>query len=183
MTDEQLPSFRYHPDVVASGSVVPSENTCVCCEQARGYIYTGPVYAETDHVDDICPWCIADGSAHDQLDAEFVDQAAVGDFGTWDDVPTSVSEEVAYRTPGFTGWQTERWFTCCGDAAAFIGRAGHKELLTFGQTLIESLREELGWDGEEWAEYFRALSKDDQPTAYVFRCLHCQKLGGYSDFT
>jgi uncharacterized protein CbrC (UPF0167 family) len=183
VTSEQLPSFRYHSDPVATGSIAESDNECVSCEQARGYIYTGPVYSEEDHEHDICPWCIADGTAHKKLKAEFVDKAGVGDYENWDKVPAAVSEEVAYRTPGFTGWQQERWLTCCGDAACFIGRAGYKKLLTFGPSTIEAIRAELGWDGEEWDEYLRALDKDDQPTAYLFRCLHCKKVGGYSDFT
>lgn len=183
MTPEPLPSFRYHADPVATGSVVLSDNECVCCEQARGYIYTGPVYSEDDHEDDICPWCIADGSAHEKLGVEFTDAAGVGGYGDWDDVPTAVSDEVACRTPGFTGWQDAKWFTCCKDGACFIGRAGYKELLALGAGAIEAIRVESTLDGKEWEEYFKGLDKDDQPTAYLFRCLHCQKVGGYSDFT
>jgi len=43
-----LPKFKYHPDPIATGSVAESENICACCEQARGYIYSGPVYSEAD---------------------------------------------------------------------------------------------------------------------------------------
>jgi uncharacterized protein len=183
MTTEPLPSFRYHADPVATGSVALSDNECVCCAQARGYIYTGPVYSEADREDDICPWCVADGSAHEKLSAEFTDAAGVGGYGDWEDVPATVSEEVAYRTPGFTGWQQEKWFTCCNDAACFMGRAGYKELLALGASAIEAIRVESQLEGKEWEEYFKGLDKDDQPTAYVFRCLHCQKAGGYSDFS
>jgi uncharacterized protein CbrC (UPF0167 family) len=164
--------------------VVKSEKVCVCCGAARGYVYTGPVYAEDDHEDEICPWCIADGSAHDQLDAEFVNRDAVGDHGNWDEVPDEVTEEVACRTPGFTGWQQERWFTCCGDAASFLGRAGAEELAALGPEAVESIHTELGWDeGPEWQKYLRSLDKDGAPTAYIFRSRHCQRIGGYSDFT
>lgn len=183
MTSEPLPSFRYHADPVATGSVAVSDNECVCCEQARGYIYTGPVYGEDDHQDDICPWCIADGSAHVKLGAEFTDPAGVGGYGDWEEVPATIYEEVAHRTPGFNGWQQEKWFTCCKDAACFIGRAGYKELLALGASAIEAIRVESQLDGKEWEEYFKGLDKDDQPTAYLFRCLHCQKVGGYSDFS
>lgn len=183
MTSEPLPLFRYHADPIATGSVAVSDNECVCCEQARGYIYTGPVYSEDDHENDICPWCISDGSAHVKLGAEFTDPAGVGGYGDWQEVPATIYEEVAYQTPGFNGWQQEKWFTCCGDAACFMGRAGYKELLAMGASAIEAIRVESQLDGEEWEEYFKGLEKDDQPTAYVFRCLHCQKVGGYSDFT
>jgi uncharacterized protein len=179
-----LPDFRYHPDPIATGSVKVADAMCVCCDQVRGYIYTGPVYSEEEHEEDICPWCIADGSAHQKLKAEFTDAASVGGTGSWPDVPEDVVEEVAYRTPGFTGWQQERWFTCCDDAAVFLGAVGAKELSAFGREAAEAIREELGWtDGSEWQKYLLSLDRTGQPTAYLFRCLHCQKFGGYSDFT
>ena len=65
----------------------------------------------------ICPWCIADGTAAARFGAAFTDAAGVGGYGDWDDVPPSVVDEVSQRTPGFTGWQQERWWTHCGDAA------------------------------------------------------------------
>lgn len=55
----QLPSFKYHLDPLSTGSITESESICECCEESRGYIYTGPVYAEVELVDAICPWCIA----------------------------------------------------------------------------------------------------------------------------
>ncbi len=177
------PTFRYHPDPLATGSIKNSDVQCVCCEQRRGFIYVGPVYSEEEHVEDICPWCIADGTAHQRLGAEFVDIAGVGDRGSWEQVPKAIAEEVAYRTPGFAGWQQERWFTCCGDAAAFLGRAGRKELNLLGPEAVEAIRLEIGYSGKYWEEYFAGMDRDGQPTAYVFRCLHCKRIGGYSDFT
>jgi uncharacterized protein CbrC (UPF0167 family) len=50
--------------------------------------------------------------------AEFTD---VG-VGVPNDVPQAVLEEVSQRTPGFLGWQQERWLYHCSDAAAFLGR-------------------------------------------------------------
>ena len=180
---EPLPTFRYHPDPIGTGSVELSDKSCACCGHHRGYIYTGPVYAEEEHNEDICPWCIADGTAHEKFDAEFIDAAGVGGYGDWDSVPDSISDEVAHRTPGFTGWQQEKWFTHCGDAAAFLGRAGKSELLAFGAQAVEAIRAEVGWSGKEWDDYFQSLDKDGQPTAYIFCCLHCGRFGGYSDFT
>lgn len=181
---ESLPDFRYHPDPVATGSVKSAKTACACCGRVRGYIYAGPVYAEEEHEEDICPWCIADGSAHERLNAEFVDRAGVGGYGKWSSVADDISEEVSYRTPGFSGWQQEKWFTCCSDAAVFLGPAGAPELLALGQPAADSIRADLGWpDGPEWQRYFRSLDKAGEPTAYIFRCSHCQRLGGYSDFT
>jgi uncharacterized protein CbrC (UPF0167 family) len=101
--DEPLPIFHLHPDPVATGSVKASKKRCVCCKRARGFIYVGPVYSEEEYQDCICPWCIADGSAHMKLDASFHDD--IGFFGdNLDRIPRQSIEEVAYRTPGFSGW-------------------------------------------------------------------------------
>jgi uncharacterized protein CbrC (UPF0167 family) len=178
----QPPTFKYHPDPVATGSVVESDAECVCCGQARGLIYDGPTYAVEEYESCICPWCIADGSAHEQLDASFTDEAGVGGCGQWDAVPEAVVSEVAHRTPGFSGWQQEQWWTHCGDAARFLGRAGRTELEGFGPAAIDAIRASTGLDdGPEWRRFFAALDKEGSPTAYVFQCSICGALGGYQD--
>lgn len=177
-----LPAFKYHPDPVATGNVVPSDTPCRCCGQRRDWIYTGPVYAEEEYQGSLCPWCIADGSAHASLGASFSDEAGVGGGGLWEAVPERVIEEVAHRTPGFAGWQQEQWWTHCGDAAQFLGRAGRAELEGLGQEAIDAIRDSTGLEeGPDWSEFLSALSKDGSPTAYVFRCTHCGALGGYQD--
>jgi len=98
-------------------------------------------------------------------------------------VPEEIVQEVAYRTPGFCGWQQEQWWTHCGDAAQFIGRAGRKELKALGPQAIAAIQESAGLeDGPEWDEFLAALDKDGSPTAYMFRCTTCGQLGGYQDF-
>jgi uncharacterized protein CbrC (UPF0167 family) len=130
MARPPLPVFKYHPDPISTGSVVRSDNVCACCDQARGYIYTGPAYCEEELVEELCPWCIASGAAHEQLGVDFVDTAGIGGYGDWDAVSPATIEEVAYRTPGFSGMQQERWYTHCGDAAEYVGaedlRAGER---------------------------------------------------------
>ena len=112
----ELPGFRYHPYPLATGSVVESDATCAACGKTRGYVYTGPVYMQ-DEPEALCPWCIADGTAAETFGAEFTDFGV----GVPDDVPREVLEELAFRTPGFSGWQQERWLYHCGDGAAFLG--------------------------------------------------------------
>jgi uncharacterized protein CbrC (UPF0167 family) len=176
-----LPKFKYHPDPIATGSIKPSDTECECCAKQRGYIYVGPVFSVEELSECICPWCIADGSAHDKFDAEFTDAAGVGGDSE-PPVPDSVVEEVAFRTPGFSGWQQEHWLACCGDAAAFVGRAGRAELERQWPEAIPSIQREAGMvDGPDWRAYLRTLDKEGSPTAYVFRCLHCGKHLGYSD--
>ena len=178
----KLPTFKYYPDPVANGSIVESDTTCACCGEARGWIYVGPVYAIEEYDSCICPWCIADGSAHDRLGASFMDEVGVGGGGMWDAVPERIVEEVAYRTPGFSGWQQEQWWTHCGDAAKYLGRAGRRELEALGPEAVAAIRRASGLEeGAEWQRFLGALYKDGSPTAYVFRCSACGALGGYQD--
>ncbi len=175
-----LPAFKYHPDPIATGSIIESSARCCCCGKAHGYIYIGPVYAKEEYDGSVCPWCIASGSAHKTLGASFTDEESIGSM--WEDIPREVIEEVAYRTPGFSGWQQEQWWTHCGDAGQFLGRAGRKELEAFGPEAIAAIQCSTGLgDGPEWDRFFAALDKDGSPTAYVFRCIKCGKLGGYQD--
>src|SRR5271166_4070637 len=105
-----LPFFKYHPHPLATGSVIASDDLCDCCKEARGYLYVGPVYGE-EEVAHLCPWCIVDGTAHARFGISFADEAGIGCYGDWDAVPQAVIDTVAYRTPGFSGWQQERWWT------------------------------------------------------------------------
>lgn len=174
-----LPEFPYHPDPLATGVIIPSDTTCVCCDQARGYIYTGPVYAVEDLDDVLCPWCIADGTAAERFKASFTGGPLV------DDVPPEVLSAVDTRTPGFTAWQEPHWLFHCGDGAAFVGLAGARELDAHPDALEMLRQEATGWGQppEEVDQYLKSLDKDDQPTAYLFRCRVCAKHLAYSDFT
>ena len=175
-----LPDFPYHPDPVATGSLVRSGTTCVACGRLRGWVYVGPVFAEVELDEHLCPWCIADGSAAARFDATFTD-----DWGAPDDVPAEVVALVTQRTPGFSGWQQERWMYHCGDGCAFLGRGGRVELAQRADA-VEVLRHEhdgLGWTAEQVEEYLQRLDPDSPPTAYLFRCRVCGTHLAYSDFT
>lgn len=163
-----LPSFRYHPDPLATGSVVPSDALCDCCGRRCGFAYAGPVFAVTDPAGALCPWCLADGSAAERYEAQFTEVEGP--------VPMDVRLEVDRRTPGFHGWQQERWLTHCGDAAAFLGRAGAADVKRRPDALAD-LTAEYG------EEFCAALDADGQPTAYLFVCLHCDRHLAYADCT
>ncbi len=180
-----LPVFKYHPDPIATGSVVASEDECDCCGLARGYIYVGPVYS-ADEPDALCPWCISSGLAHEQFAVEFTDTAAVGayDPALRKTLTRDVKEEVAFRTPGFSSWQQEKWLVHCGDACAFLGPAGPSELEAYESAeLLESIRADLDFSEAEFSEFIGSLDRADGPTAYVFECRHCGQRLGYADFT
>jgi uncharacterized protein len=173
----QLPVFDYHPDPIKTGSVQASDTECVCCGQQRGYIYSGPVYAVDELDEQLCPWCIADGSAAERFEAVFCDVDPPDDIG--DDIADTISE----RTPGFCGWQQERWLFHCGDGAVFLGVVGAKEL-EGDESALQSLRDELaGWSATAIDHYLGALDKDGQPTAYLFECRKCRTHLAYSDTT
>jgi uncharacterized protein len=168
-----LPPFRYHPDPIRSGSVAESSAKCRCCSGARGFIYTGPVYSEADDLDDaICPWCIADGSAHERFDATFYDEQDIPDV-----VAPDAVAEVATRTPGFDVWQNVEWPVCCDDLMAFIEPAGHAEIqrshLRLEGQIITHIVHELGISGGAAHQYYRKLNRGTGPTAYIFKCVHC----------
>jgi uncharacterized protein CbrC (UPF0167 family) len=177
----ELPHFPYHPDPLASGSVVASDVTCQCCGQARGFIYAGPAYCEADLEDALCPWCIADGSAYAKFDASFTDEA-----GFPDEIPPDIVGAVAHRTPGFSSWQEGEWLTCCGDAAAFLEPVGWPEIQArypYAEArLMTYIAHELRISGGAASRLLRSLDRDGGPTAYIFQCRHCDNQPVYLDF-
>lgn len=178
-----VPTFRYHPDPVATGSAVPSQEPCDLCGRPAVLKYQGSIYGRQARV--LCLRCIADGTAAARLGdpdgrpAEFTD---VG-WGVPKDVPPTVVEEVSQRTPGFIGWQQERWLYHCADAAAFLGLVGWNDMKELPDA-VASLRAELaelGIDVPEADEQISLLRRDGDFTGYLFRCLHCGVHLAYSD--
>lgn len=177
-----LPSFRYHPDPVGTGSALPTGAHCDVCDRPAGYRYDGPLSGRAVGV--LCLRCIADGAASTALaldgrPAEFTDAS----LGAPDDVPQGVVDEVAQRTPGFTGWQQERWLYHCSDAAAYLGRVGWDDVQDRPDavdSLVSDLLD-LGVDGEDAREQLVWLRRDGDLTGYLFRCLHCGRHLAYSD--
>lgn len=158
-----------------------AEVVCACCGRRRPFTYVGPVYAVEELDNRLCPWCIADGRAAAVFKAQFND----AEWRVPDEVGAEATEEVLHRTVGFAGWQQERWLHHCGDAAEFQGPVGAGELANFPDAL-ECVRLDVchwgGWSTEQVDGYLRSLSKEGQPTAYLFRCRHCGVHLAYSDF-
>jgi uncharacterized protein CbrC (UPF0167 family) len=176
-----LPEFRYHPDPLLTRSVLVSTAECMACGQSRGYIYDGPAIAAEDYDLSFCPWCIAEGSVSERFGVEFTDVS----HGIPGDVPSKTIQEIMSRTPGFFGWQQERWLYHCGDGAAFLGRAGIAELEIYHDA-VQAIRTEgvdSGWGEDQIGAYVNSLRNDKSPSAYLFRCLACDRYLAYSDFT
>lgn len=179
----ETPTFRYHPDPVATGSAAPSIDLCDLCERPAGLRYLGGIFGQQAEV--LCLRCIGDGTAARRLalpdgrPAEFTDVGG----GVPADVPQGEREEVSQRTPGFVGWQQEHWLYHCGDATAFLGLVGWGDVKELPDA-IASLRAELtelGVEPAEADEQLRWMRRDGDITGYLFRCLHCGAHLGCSD--
>lgn len=175
-----LPTFRYHPDPLGSGSVIASDAECRCCGRSRGYIYSGPVYAEADLTDALCPWCIADGSAHQTFDATFVDSEA---FPL--DTPEPAAVEISERTPGYVTWQSEEWPACCNDATAFLAPAGiadiRKNYRELEADVLSHIVYYMGISGAAAGRLLGSLDREAGPTVFLFRCIACGEYKFYID--
>lgn len=168
----ELPRFRYHPDPVATGSVVPSDAPCPCCGRVTGMAYVGPVYS-TQTVGNLCPWCVASGDAAVRFDAEFADSHPLARAG----VPPAVVEEVTLRTPGYTSWQRDCWLTCCGDACEFHGAPRTEHLHPLPEATRGAFAEDHGEDAAlRMLEGLEDWKPGGSLELYRFVCRHCGRM-------
>jgi len=120
-----------------------------------------------DNIENLCPFCIANGLAAEKFDAEFVQDAE------WSEQTNPEKDKLLFcQTPGYSSWQGENWLSCCQDYCAYLGTVGTKELKEMG------VAEQVLADYEERGEYQdieEYLVKDGSLCGYLFRCLHCQK--------
>lgn len=172
-----LPIFKYHPDPLSTGSIIQSDAKCSVCGESKGYIYTSTVYCVADLENEICPWCLADGSAAQKFDAAFCDDTPLVEAG----LAASIIQEVTTRTPGYDTWQQDVWLAHCADACAFLGDASKEDVRTIAA-------EGLPFVGGEWIDQktMRAIAQNyhpkGSPAFYKFKCLHCGKLLYAMDF-
>jgi uncharacterized protein len=176
---EPLPVFRYHPDPVRTGNVVPREVACGVCGRHRDHAYIGP-YASPDmhfeNDDQLCPWCIADGSAALTWKASFVAPAYLSDQAQEAMAPERLAE-LEERTPAFLCLQQERWLDHHGEAGEYLGEIGAQEYARLSPAAQVAVRAAAGDDPDaEPAPTDRVLrlrADGDGPAVYLFRCLHC----------
>jgi uncharacterized protein len=162
------PSFTYYEDPYADGTLEPSEDECSVCGRRRGLISTSVVYG-TEVTEDsaICPWCIADGSAHSKFGAQF------NLVGT--QAPQAAQDEVAFRTPGFVRWQDWDWPSHCDDLGVYRGQPSGSELRADPEALDALLGDLRQWDWGRDAAYVEEFvdGLGGSQVAYLFRCRHC----------
>lgn len=177
---QPLPSFRFHPDPLQSGSIEPSPKPCGCCGQARGYVYTGPCYVEDDFDTELCPWCIADGKAHRRFGVTF------HELEPGPGIDTAIADEIEERTPGFATFNPVAWPSCCGGPMAYLEPAGHTELKArhaelLGR-LVPSLEAAMRLPRADAERLVDSLQRDHSPCAHVFRCAECRTSRAEIDF-
>jgi uncharacterized protein CbrC (UPF0167 family) len=164
-----LPDFKYNPNALKLGIIKKETTTCPVCEQVRNYAYEGPFYSEAE-VEGICPWCIKDGSAAEKYNGEFLDSASCD---TVDKDEYLI--ELTTRTPGYSGWQQERWLSHCGDFCALKDFVGWKEVKELKDELEEDLNGIKSDYGLTQTELESSLLKSGSMQGYLFQCLHCGK--------
>ena len=166
----ELPKFKYHPNPLQTGSIEQSNEECEVCKQKRGYISTTGIYA-IENVDNICPWCIADGSAAKKYNGEFV--AGV-------DNPEILSEtildELFTRTVSFSSFQEEMWLTHCNDACEFHGLAKTSDVKKISEEEIQSLVNNSSLTREEIKGIQQEDDNVEQHYLFKFVCRHCDKI-------
>jgi len=186
LAQEPLPHFRYHPDPVATGMLVAREDfVCPVCRRSRAYAYIGAYCSDNygfENGEEICPWCIADGSAARTLNASFT-------AGLYPSAPAHAQmspeahTELEQRTPSFFCLQQEVWLDHHGEAAAYIGQVDFDRYLELPPAAQFAVR---GCSGDDPREALRPTdtvqrlrADGDGPTVYLFQCLHCDWYGAF----
>lgn len=170
-----LPAFRYHPDPLATGSVIRSDARCVCCGDARGYVYAGPVYAVDEYENCLCPRCIAHGSAQPSVARTASAAANATKFPTRSSAKSLVARR-AFRVGSRSAGERIAALPRSSSAVRVpenCARSARRQSRRFGPTGLD--------EGAEWEHCLAALDKDGSPTAYMFRCIRCGEPGGYQD--
>ena len=166
-----LPTFRYHPDPIATGSIVRSDKTCACCSKAGGWIYVASVYGPSNLRGNICPWCIASGTAALRYNCSFNDDSPLAEA----QLAPAIILEVSRKTPGYSSWQQEVWQACCDDACEFHGDAPASEMKALSDESLVRIQ-------DDWQISLKRL--DDLLNVYVpgggiaifkFVCRHCHR--------
>lgn len=174
----ELPYFKYHPNPLQTGAIIESQKVCQCCHQVKGYIYVASIYSE-EEVDDVCPWCIKDGSVAKKFEATFNDDHPLLEAG----VSAEVVEEVCERTPGYCTWQQEVWQTHCNTACIFHGDAKKEDLEgLLGEDLDSFLKYQM-IDKVFWQKILDNYNEGGDTAIYKFECSVCAKAVFALDFS
>ena len=154
----ELPTFRYHPDPLATGSFKEGEpKTCPSCGEDHTIYYALRPYC-VEEIRHLCPTCISTGRAAQKFEAEFIQDA------DWQGVMDKEKDQLLFcQTPGYSS---------CQDYCAYMGTVGTRELEEMG--IAEQVLEEYE-ARDEFQDVAEYLVKDGDMCGYLFRCLHCEQ--------
>jgi uncharacterized protein CbrC (UPF0167 family) len=173
----QIPHFTYHPDPLATGMFKHKSASCPCCEKTTPFVYAQKPYC-ADEVEDLCPWCIADGSAAKKFGAVFSDGRPLIKAG----LKQAIVDEVVHRTPGYISWQQDSWLACCEDACEFHGDLKKEELPSLPPDTVAEFRSKNRVDDRIWTNLVAKYQPGGSPAIYKFVCRHCRKIHLGFDF-
>ncbi|OUR86902.1 hypothetical protein A9Q81_27630 [Gammaproteobacteria bacterium 42_54_T18] len=163
-----LPNFKYHDDPVKSGVFEKHSGSCSCCGEKKGWRYVGPFYTYIE-IENICPWCIENGSAASKFDGEFVDDGALEEVGD-----ETKLDELLRKTPGYYSAQGDPWPVHCKDFCKLLGRTNWAELKFMESELEFDIQQTLNDNGLNYEEMVKELSREHSPLwAHLFVCNHC----------
>ncbi|MCM0001260.1 MAG: CbrC family protein [Erythrobacter sp.] len=168
-----MPAFTYFTPAALDAVVKASDEVCDCCGQRRGHLYTGPFYTTAREVE-LCPHCIADGSAAAKYQGSFNDIIVTFDGQVIDAeaarAPQSVIDELLHRTPGYQSWQGNRWAFHCGDGGIFQGDATDEAISNASNEAKDHFDHING--RPSFDELFGADPRH-RPSTYHFKCRQC----------
>ena len=165
---EDLPTFRYYRDPVGDEAILPSPATCSACGRARGFVVAAPLHSAGAPDDgELCPWCVADGSATGRFGGTF------NELEPGTDAETAAT--VQQRTPGIVTWQDWDWPTHCGDAGVYLGTPSGDELRHNEPALRALLDDVSKYDWGRDEAYMRDFldGLGGNQVAYLFECPRC----------
>ncbi len=174
----EIPHFRYHPDPILTGALEYRSVICQCCHKQTQIAYAMQPYGETD-IDDLCPQCIADGSAAQKFGLQFSDDLPLLRAG----IRQEIIDEIIFRTPSFVSWQQEVWLSCCDDACEFRGDLEREELLNLSSDAEKLFRDEHEISEMWWKNLISNYVPGGDAAIYKFVCRHCQSVKLGLDFS
>ncbi len=172
-SSERLPTFKYFADPYGANTqrkFIESDLECDCCGRVRGYIYSDSQYSDEDE-DCVCPWCIADGSAHQKYDTLYsiCHKDSIG------------ADEVWHRTPAVESIQDFTWPSHCGEACVFVGDADSRMLTSLKEPLAGELRRLAKAYDMPTDELISCAMPKGDIFFNMFQCRQCQQYQLHAD--
>jgi uncharacterized protein CbrC (UPF0167 family) len=162
-TVNELPAFRYHPNVYELGILDFYEDECqVCCR--TGHFFSGGGHFGESDIEVICIDCLSSGRAASECKVQF-------NTGWLESQDINKTEELNAKTPGILSWQEVEWQQHCHDFCAYIGRFKWDDIAHLEEELTADLLAEADMFNVSTAEMKRILNK--YAVGHLFQCLHC----------